>query len=236
MALPLYLPITIIGSLLAHQMQSFYRKKTHLFVIAPLALLPILSGFERTILNEPPLFDVTTRIIIEAPPCVVWENLVGFNQLDPPEELIFKAGVSYPVKAEIEGAGVGAIRYCVFNAGSFIEPIQVWDEPRLLQFSVVGQPPPMTELTPYKNIHPPHLDGYFTSKKGQFLLTELPNGFTELEGTTWYTQDIWPLNYWKIWSDFILHKIHWRVLNHIKKNAEASYQAETKQQVIEKDS
>lgn len=48
----------------------------------------------------------------------------------------------------------------------------------------------------------------------------LADGKTKLEGTTWYYHNIKPRAYWKLWSDFIIHKIHERVLNHIKENAE----------------
>ena len=42
------------------------------------------------------------------------------------------------------------------------------------------------------------------------------DGRTLLAGTTWYTDQIWPSPYWKLWSDYIIHHIHLRVLNHIK--------------------
>ena len=45
----------------------------------------------------------------------------------------------------------------------------------------------MNEYNPFWDIHPPHLDGYFVSKKGQFTLNQLADKKTELEGTTWYT-------------------------------------------------
>jgi hypothetical protein len=67
------------------------------------------------------------------------------------------------------------------------------------------------------------LDSYFLSEKGQFKLKELPNGQTQLLGTTWYHHDVWPSIYWKLWSDYILHKIHTRVLSHIKQKAESNF-------------
>ena len=115
---------------------------------------------------------------------------------------------------------MGAIRHCNFTTGSFVEPITTWDEPHLLQFDVVEQPIPMNEWNPFWEVHPPHLDGYFQSQKGQFRLESLSANQTLLEGTTWYYADIKPERYWKIWSDFIIHRIHNRVLNHIKKESE----------------
>ena len=100
-----------------------------------------------------------------------------------------------------------------------MEPITQWNEPNRLAFSVEEMPSPLKEISPY-NIDPAHLHGYFVSKKGQFKLTALPNGKTLLEGTTWYTHKIRPSFYWKRWSSYIMHKIHTRVLQHIKKQAE----------------
>lgn len=97
----------------------------------------------------------------------------------------------------------------------------MWDEPRVLVFAVTQNPAPMEELTPYRHIEPPHLKGYFVSRKGQFELTRLAGNRTRLTATTWYTDRIWPSAYWRVWSDYIIHRIHLRVLEHIKKLAEA---------------
>jgi hypothetical protein len=64
------------------------------------------------------------------------------------------------------------------------------------------------------------LHGFLVSEGGQFLLTPLANGGTHLEGTTWYRHGLWPSAYWQLWSDFIIHKIHLRVLRHIRDKAE----------------
>ena len=77
----------------------------------------------------------------------------------------------------------------------------------------------MNELTPYGHIDPKHLHGYFVSEHGQFALTELPGGRTRLEGTTWYKHGLWPAAYWQVWSEAIIHRIHLRVLRHIRDEA-----------------
>ena len=51
-----------------------------------------------------------------------------------PDEWLFQTGLAYPVRAEIQGRGVGRVRTCEFSTGPFVEPIEVWDEPRLLRF------------------------------------------------------------------------------------------------------
>jgi hypothetical protein len=74
----------------------------------------------------------------------------------------------------------------------------------------------MEEMSPYPHLKTPHLHGYFRTNEGELRLTALPGGKTLLEGTTWYTNKIWPSDYWEVWSDLIIHHIHLRVLNHIK--------------------
>ncbi|HET8964564.1 MAG TPA: hypothetical protein VFN20_00015, partial [Candidatus Acidoferrum sp.] len=138
------------------------------------------------------------------------------SEIPPPKETLFRAGIAYPIRAEIAGHGPGAVRHCVFSTGRFVEPITIWDEPHLLRFSVTENPAPMNELTPYGHIEAKHLHGYFESHQGQFLLTELPGGRTRVEGTTWYSHSMWPETYWHWWSDFIIHRIHMRVLEHIR--------------------
>ncbi len=117
---------------------------------------------------------------------------------------------------------MGAIRRCEFSTGPFVEPITRWEPPTRLGFSVESQPPPMEEWSPYKNLHPRHLDGYFRSKRGEFRIVALPSGRTRLEGSTWYELDLSPGEYWRLWSDGLIHAIHLRVLEHIKRETEAS--------------
>lgn len=219
MALPLCALITLIASYMAYVLQ---REKIAdpINVAIVLAIATIaLTGFD--IINEPKnLIPVKTEVVINSSIDKVWHNVVTFNKIEEPIDWIFKTGISYPIDATIKGKGVGAIRYCNFTTGSFVEPITNWDEPNLLQFDVKEQPIPMNELNPFWEVHPPHLDGYFRSYKGQFKLTKIEENKTALEGTTWYKVDISPEVYWKLWSDHIIHRIHQRVLNHIKKESE----------------
>jgi len=154
--------------------------------------------------TKPPGFEVRSSIEINAPPAEVWKHVVEFSELAEPQEWYFRAGIAYPKRARIEGAGAGAIRYCDFSTGSFVEPIEVWSEPHLLRFRVTDNPAPMREWSPYSQVQAPHLHGYFISRQGQFRLTDLGNGRTLLEGTTWYQHGLWPAGYWRWWSDAIM--------------------------------
>ena len=185
-----------------------------------LASVPFWMGMEYRAGVPPPLLSVTSSVIVNAPPEKVWPYVIEFPPISEDRGWILRTGVAYPTRARIVGRGVGSIRHCIFSTGEFVEPVEVWDEPNLLKFSVAMQPEPMKELSPYPHIKTTHLDGYFLSHEGQIKLTPLPGGRTLLEGTTWYTDRIWPTAYWQIWSDYLIHEIHLRVLRHIKALAE----------------
>ncbi len=217
MSLPLGILLNWVGHLVAYEI---IKKNIITSLLATLSVIiitvPALMSFEYITKNKKEIAKpIITSIEINASPETVWKNVVEFPELSKPTEFLFKTGIAYPINAKIIGTGVGAVRHCNFSTGSFVEPITVWDELKLLKFDVKEQPEPMKELSFY-NLHPNHLHGYFVSKQGQFKLTTLPNGNTLLEGTTWYYNKIKPSFYWTLWSDFIVHKIHQRVLDHIK--------------------
>jgi uncharacterized membrane protein YhaH (DUF805 family) len=222
MAAPLAVAMAAIGAVAGHSIQASRRERipTQLFCI-PVLALPLMFVSEMLRPGPPPLLKVVTAIEVDAPVEIVWKHVVEFSELPPPTELLFKLGIAFPVRAEIKGHGKGAVRNCIFSTGPFVEPIEVWDEPRLLKFSVTSNPAPLQEWTPYHDIHPPHLQGFLVSEGGQFKLTPLEGGRTLLEGTTWYHHTMWPVGYWRIWSDQIIHTIHERVLSHVKSLAEA---------------
>lgn len=218
MLFPLAIPIALAGAAVGYSIQRRPLPAARGFpveLMGLLLLLPLLMGAERLVMPEAQVFSVTTFVDIDAPPEVVWRNVVSFSEIAPPTDWFFATGIAYPVRARIDGSGVGACRYCEFSTGPFVEPITVWDEPKLLKFDVTHNPPPMREWGPF-DIHPPHLENYLQSHGGQFHLIALPGGRTRLEGTTWYQHHMFPEAYWRLWGDYVIHKIHRRVLEHVK--------------------
>jgi len=222
MAAPIALPLAAFGGMCGYlvQRQRWLQSGAPAFLSAVLLFVPGVQWTEHAYPPSNPTFVVRSAVEIKAPPEEVWKSVVAFSQIAPPKEWIFRAGIAYPIRAEILGHGPGAERHCVFSTGAFVEPIEIWDEPRQLKFSVRENPLPMEEWSPYAHIDPPHLHGFLVSNGGQFLLTRLPDGGTRLEGTTWYRHGLAPGGYWRFWSDLIIHKIHMRVLTHIKDEAE----------------
>jgi hypothetical protein len=216
MSLPLALPLGALGSWLV------YRAESSRLATRGLAMLLLLPPATVTwdAKGRPPVFEVRTAIEIAATPEQVWRNMLTFSELPEPREWFFRAGLAYPRLARIKGSGAGAVRYCEFSTGPVVEPIDIWDEPRLLRFRVTENPEPMHEWSPYDHLQPKHLHGYLVSRQGQFRLTQIGKNRTLLEGTTWYQHGLWPAEYWRWWSDAIVHRIHLRVLTHIRRLAE----------------
>src|SRR6266404_3689243 len=223
MAAPVALVMALLGGSLGFAIQAAHWGRRNAPAILSLAVLlaPGFYGVAHVTRPQAGVLEVQRGSEISALPGRVWGKVVAFTESPPPQEIPFRAGIAYPIRAEITGHGAGAVRHCVFSTGPFVEPIIVWDEPRLLRFSVTANPAPLHELTPYGRIEPRHLHGYFESHQGQFQLTELPGGRTRVEGTTWYSHSMWPEMYWHWWSDYVIHRIHMRVLEHIRAEAEA---------------
>jgi uncharacterized membrane protein YhaH (DUF805 family) len=228
MAAPLGIVVAMIGAWCGMQSARINRPPNTGTAYMTVAILPLLLIAEAAANRPAPLYRVDSEIIINAPPQTVWKNVVTFADIAGQPQWYFRAGIAYPLRARITGHGPGAIRTCEFTTGNFIEPIEVWDEPRLLRFRVTANPPPMRELSPYGFIDAPHLHGFLVSEHGQFLLRPLPDGRTRLIGTTWYQHHLWPAGYWRIWSDAIIHRIHMRVLGHIKGLSEGGIESRLK--------
>jgi uncharacterized membrane protein YhaH (DUF805 family) len=219
MAMPIAMCISTVGALVGRAIVTSGRDQIGgaAFMIAALPLLA--TGEAR--LAAPTVHDVTTTIEISAPPEKVWPNVIGFSDLPEPPEWEYKLGIAYPMRAKIDGEGVGAVRRCEFSTGPFVEPITAWEPPRRLAFDVTKQPPSMTEWSPYRDVKAPHLEGYMTSRGGEFRLIPLEGNRTRLEGTTHYTLAIYPELYWRVYAELLLHGIHTRVLRHIRNLSEA---------------
>lgn len=220
MAAPVVLPLFLVGGLLGYVISNAIRKKaiSDITMIILLCFVPLLMGFES---KEKGRHNMTIRtavttVEIKAPIDKVWKEVIQFSTIPEPTEFLFRIGIAYPTDARIEGHGVGAIRYCNFSTGSFVEPITHWEENVKLAFDVIEQPEPMTEISPYTGIHPPHLDWAIRSVKGQFMLKQRDDGIVELEGTTWFHTVMKPEPYWSWITEKMIHMIHLRVLNHIK--------------------
>jgi hypothetical protein len=217
MAAPLAIPLGLLGGYIAWYFQPY--KSAVLVTSCLLLLIPpgIVFGHHGPL---PRTFQVSTSIVVNASPDVVWRHVTDFPDIAERPLGLFRAGVAYPLRTEIDGIGLGIGRRCVLSTGTLEERVIAWEPPYLLRFGVYSTPPAMRELSPWPDIDPPHLHGFYVSHRGEFRLTELPGHRTLVVGTSWYSHGLEPAQYWRLWSDYIVHGVHRRVLEHIKALAE----------------
>jgi hypothetical protein len=204
MATPILLVCATLGAWIGW---ATGRQRPLVQTLAPLVLLlmPGLVGVDLIRPPTPAALAVTSRLVVHAPRERVWHNVIAFPPIEAPPAPIF-ALVAMPIEARIDGHDPGATRRCVFTNGEFVEPIEVWDEPRELRFSVAREPMNIGE--------------YADIRGGRFLLSDNGDGTTTLEGTTWYQLKVFPTAYWSAWARTFLHAIHMRVLDHIARISE----------------
>lgn len=224
MAVPIMIPLGLLGALVGFAIATRFsspRRNERRGMLSSIVLLPLLAAIEPSVQSVQSI-EVMSSVEVAAPPERVWKHVVTFPEITERPDWFFRLGIASPVRARIVGDGVGATRYCEFTTGVFVEPITAWEAPRHLAFDVTDQPEPMFELTPYRHLHPPHLDNSFRSRRGEFRLIPRTDGGTRLEGRTWYELRIYPIAYWRLWSDSIVHRIHARVLRQIQVRAESA--------------
>jgi uncharacterized membrane protein YhaH (DUF805 family) len=226
MVLPLAMILTYGGALVGRSIARGGRAIQRTSFSA-MILLPLFALAEPAHMAHHMLHAVRTSIEVNATPERVWPQLIQFRPIDPPTEWYFRLGIAFPTVSYTEGTGIGATRYCGFSTGSVVEHITAWQPGEVMAFDVSSQPAPMVELSPYKDLDPPHLHGYVRSKKGEFRLVALADGRTRIDGTSWYEIDMQPEAYWAMWTDASVHAIHRRVLEHIKKEVEEGNSATT---------
>src|ERR1700730_1330893 len=116
MAAPIALFLALLGGSIGFVIQLHYWD-THYkpaVLTAILFLLPSAFFGEHAAALTSPDFVVHSAVTINASPEAVWHQVIAFAEIPPPQELLFRAGVAYPIRAEISGSGVGSTRLCIF--------------------------------------------------------------------------------------------------------------------------
>ncbi len=226
MALPLAIPLSILGAALGSLVMSRLRLRSGMVKTLPLLLTAgsLFGGVvAEAACNLPtPESTVVTTVEIAAPPQVVWQHVPNVPTIVAAPALLFRLGFACPLSSQTSGEGVGAKRICLLSTGSMVERVTRWEADRCLRFDVLATPPAMVESSIYPALHPAHLEsGCYQSDWGEFTLVPTDHGTTRLIGTSHYHNRIWPPQYWLPISDYIVHSVHRRVFAEIKRQSEA---------------
>src|SRR5262249_35712104 len=135
MAAPLGLAMALIGGLLGRGMALLKRRGARA-TLQWIALLPLMFAVEDVL---PPAANVEPdqTITVAAPPELVWKSILSTDPVEGPLALPFRLGVAYPLRGEVRGEGVGAMRLGEFSTGTAIERVTEWVPNQKLAFVVV---------------------------------------------------------------------------------------------------
>jgi hypothetical protein len=130
--------------------------------------MPLQTSFEH----------VSNTIEIDAPPAVVWKNVIRFDEIQPAERkwlFAYAVGIPAPVKATLDREAVGGLRQGIFANGlTFHEVIQTWEPHRRVSFSIKPFAPSV--YAPFDQIGSRYLD----LLDAEYSIDSLPGGKTRL--------------------------------------------------------
>lgn len=217
LAAPLALPVALLGGEAGRSVAQV--RLRHRNPLPTIALLPIIFMLEAAV---PPAVTIqsTSAIDIDAPASEVWQALMSPEAITAPPGLPGMLGLAYPMSGKLDAPGMGSERIGTFSTGAAIERVTAWEPDELLAFEVVSQPPAMEEMSPYRRVHAPHLDGYFVTGETRFELAQRPGGGTRLRVSAEHVLRIDPAPYWEPIARLAIRDNVGRVLDDIKTKAE----------------
>jgi len=187
--------------------------------LVSVALLPALFALETA---TPPALPIAAHASVDvgAAPAAVWKALTGGGTIVGSPGLVGAAGLAYPMRGQLLGRGVGAIRLGEFSTGTARERVTEWVPSRRLGFAVLSQPPAMEEMSPYRRVRSPHVHGYFSTAATGFTLTPLPGGRTRLRVEARHMLRVEPALYWEPLARLAIRLNMARVLGDVRRKAE----------------
>ena len=222
MAIPIFAPGIMLGIFFAATTLKWWQNRYGAFMVValPLLVLPL------EIRMDWPDYQghVSTEVIIDAAPDVVWANTVEIPAIDPASlrftpshNLMF---FPHPIDARLDRHGSGATRFLRWSGGiHFREHITLWDQNRRLGWTFGFDPDSI----------PAEIDSHLrpdseTSKllRGEYVLEPLADGRTRLVLTTHYEVSLPWNGYGRLWANRLLTDFHTVVLDVVKERSEAS--------------
>ena len=223
LASPLAGGIALVGGMLGRGI-ALTGKRSASQIVPGFALLPVVFALEH-LFAVPTHFDTQQAITVNARPEVVWNAILHMDAIDEPLALPFRFGVAYPIRGDVLGEGVGAVRHGEFSTGVAVERVTEWEANRKLAFVVETDIPAMREMSPYEHVHAPHVVGYFTTSLTSFELVRHGDAGVEVVLRTSHEIRLDPILYWMPMARWMVVANNARVLAHIRNQAERSQRA-----------
>ena len=222
LGLPIFLPMSSLGGLIAwliarERAKDKVQLTLVIFLLAPYFVATLESRFP----NPTSIRTVETRIVINAPGDVVWDQITSVPTIQPEEHhpaAFHLLGVPKPVRAMLpRGAVVGAMRRSTYEGElHFIEAVTVWQPDQGFSFTI-DLVSPQTAPWPWNQIGGP----YFELLDGAYRIEPLDDKRVVLHLSSRHRLSTKFNVYGGFWTDFILGDIQNYILTVVKGRAEA---------------
>ena len=154
---------------------------------------------------------VKTEVWMAAPPEKIWPLVLNCEGFGQHHFWLFNVGIAHPVGTRT----VGNDRVCILSTGEMPERITRRTENRRLSFEVLHTPPALREMNPFGDVLARHDETVYRSFTGDWQLIP-ERGGTRVVATSVYGHRLGANEYWRLWTDEIVHQVHWQVFDHIK--------------------
>ncbi|MEZ4725568.1 MAG: hypothetical protein R3E79_00360 [Caldilineaceae bacterium] len=225
MALPIVLPMTILGSVIVGVLtrRGIVRQQFHSFVLGLFLLAPYAVGpLEQRFPQVTTLQRVETTITIRADAETVWRNIICVPPIQPDERevrLYHLAGFPWPEEATMTVEGVGGVRTARYENGlTFAEPVTAWEPYRTFRFDIQVVEPEKLPM-PWNGIGGPYFDVLY----GQFLIEPLRTDEVRLYLISTHRLTTRFNEYGGLWTRFFLNDFQEYILGVVKTRAEEEY-------------
>jgi hypothetical protein len=215
MSLPIVSIPLVLGGFVGYVIQKHYWSKyfvlLFVFMINTGAYVHDKSNtdFETCIVED--------SVVVNAAPDVVWKKLSHRFVFGKADNFFLANGVSFPLSMELKTSQGCNSLFCVYNNGIVNAIVDSLVPERLIRFSLHEPPVSMKETTIYSDVEPDHIRGRILVDYGSFRL--IPhNGKTILKATTRFKSNLGPKFYWKLWSEYLVNRLHQHVLEKISQS------------------
>lgn len=226
LAAPIFLTMSTVGGVIAGS--AFRSKSRSVPPVLPSVVAALMPFFFAPVESRLPTptreRTVTNEVLIDAPPEVVWRNLVRVPEIQPSERAFsaFHAiGIPRPLEASIDREGLGALRTARFAGGvTFEETITEWEGERRLGFDIAVDPDSIRSdvLDEHVRVGGP----YFDVLHGGFVLERAAGGRTRLVLSSRHRLSTRLNAYAGIFSDAIMRDLQVGICRVIKARSEAT--------------
>lgn len=219
--LPYFFGAGLVGLIAGEIIKKRKVKKGTLYslIILPLFLSPI----EQQIEPVSERYTVETKVLIQAPPDRIWENIIRVKEIEAGEYekgFFNYAGIPRPLYAELDKDTLGATRIGHFEGGlKFEEKVTTWERNEHIAFDITVVPASIRKTVFDQHI----LKGqHFKFLNASYRLQPLADGQTRLILTSSYALNTHINGYSSYCGNQLLSDFQERLLEVIKDRCEST--------------